>query len=113
MVSLTGVGLVAALILVLPILDSASPGSANGGTAHAALAATLPTTATAPMPPDAGEELYVARCMSCHQMTGEGIPGVFPPLANSVWVQGEPGRVIRVVLGGLSGELEVAVMLAD
>ena len=31
----------------------------------------------------AGEEIYNTTCMACHQTTGEGIEGAFPPLANS------------------------------
>lgn len=30
-----------------------------------------------------GEKLYKAKCISCHQANGAGLPGVFPPLANS------------------------------
>ncbi len=30
-----------------------------------------------------GERLYKAKCVSCHQANGAGLPGVFPPLAKS------------------------------
>ena len=54
-----------------------------------------------------GAELYMTRCMSCHQQNGRGVPGVFPPLAGAEWVTGDKGRLIRIVLGGLMGEVNV------
>jgi mono/diheme cytochrome c family protein len=57
-----------------------------------------------------GQEIYLTRCTSCHQMNGEGVPGVFPPLQNSEIVGGDKGRLIRVILNGLSGELTVSGM---
>ncbi len=54
-----------------------------------------------------GAEIYETRCMSCHQMNGEGVPGVFPPLSDTEWVTGDKGRLIRVILNGLTGEIEV------
>lgn len=56
---------------------------------------------------DDGAEIYMTRCMSCHQMNGRGVPGVFPPLVDADWVTGDKGRLIRVVLNGLTGEIEV------
>ncbi len=54
-----------------------------------------------------GQEIYLTRCTSCHQMSGEGVPGVFPPLNDSEFVGGDKGRLIRVILNGLSGEVVV------
>lgn len=54
-----------------------------------------------------GAELYMTRCMSCHQMNGRGVPGVFPSLSGTEWVTGDKGRLIRIVLNGLTGEIEV------
>jgi len=46
-------------------------------------------------------------CVACHQANGKGLPGQFPPLVRSHWIlEPEPGRVIRIVLDGLSGPLE-------
>ncbi|MEO8335483.1 MAG: cytochrome c [bacterium] len=47
------------------------------------------------------------RCASCHQATGAGIPGIYPPLAGSEIVAGPPARVIGIVLRGLSGPVVV------
>ena len=47
-------------------------------------------------------------CVACHQANGKGVPGQFPPLVKSDWVnEAEPGRIIRAVLDGLSGSLDV------
>ncbi len=46
-------------------------------------------------------------CVTCHQPTGQGIPGVYPPLAGSDWVNGSEDRVIRIVLYGLKGPVTV------
>ena len=54
-----------------------------------------------------GAALYTARCAACHQAGGGGLPGVFPPLAGSEWVTGEPGRLARIVLVGVGGTLTV------
>lgn len=54
-----------------------------------------------------GEEVYTTRCMSCHQMNGRGVPGVFPPLAESEWVTEDKGMLIRIVLNGVTGEVKV------
>jgi len=54
-----------------------------------------------------GAELYMTRCMSCHQMNGRGVPGVFPSLSGSEWVNDDKGVLIRIVLNGMTGPLEV------
>ncbi len=70
---------------------------------------TLPNVEAAPADilDDDGAEIYMTRCMSCHQMNGRGVAGVFPPLAGAEWVTGDKGRLIRVVLNGLMGEIDV------
>ena len=54
-----------------------------------------------------GEALYSTRCGSCHQADGEGITGVFPPLNEIDWVTGDKGRLIRIVLDGVMGEMQI------
>jgi mono/diheme cytochrome c family protein len=48
-----------------------------------------------------------ALCGGCHQGSGLGVPGAFPPLAGSDWVMGGTERNIRVVLHGLQGAIKV------
>ena len=56
-----------------------------------------------------GPALYQTYCSACHGAKGEGgAAGAAPPLANSLWAQGDPARMINVVLNGLMGPIEVA-----
>lgn len=54
-----------------------------------------------------GEALYAAMCAACHQAAGQGLPGVFPPLAGSEWVLGEAPVATAIVLHGLMGPITV------
>ena len=54
-----------------------------------------------------GKALYAAQCAACHQPTGAGLPGVFPPLDGSEWVQGEPRVLANILLHGITGEITV------
>jgi len=55
-----------------------------------------------------GRQLFTGTCQACHQATGQGLPGVFPPLAGSSWVTGDPHVLSQIVLHGLHGPIEVA-----
>ena len=55
-----------------------------------------------------GENVYMANCMACHQVTGSGVPGAFPPLAESEWVGKSPELLARIVLHGLQGPITVS-----
>ena len=69
----------------------------------------------ADLQPKSGPEMLVARglvvydnvCKPCHQDSGLGSPGQFPPLAGSEWAQGPANRVIRIPLHGLTGNVTV------
>lgn len=51
-----------------------------------------------------GATVYSNNCASCHQATGKGLPGVFPPLAgNPAVVDNDPTTHIDVVLHGAQG----------
>jgi mono/diheme cytochrome c family protein len=52
----------------------------------------------------AGEAVYSANCVACHQATGQGLPNVFPPLAGDPKVNGPAEGHITTVLKGLSGQ---------
>ena len=54
-----------------------------------------------------GGAIFAAYCAACHQATGKGLPGVFPPLDGSEWVHGEPRLVANILLHGITGEIEV------
>lgn len=54
-----------------------------------------------------GAIIYRTYCGTCHQRDGQGASGRFPPLAGTDWVTGDKNRLIRVVLQGLEGSIEV------
>ena len=54
-----------------------------------------------------GAQIFAAQCAACHQATGLGLPGVFPPLAGSEWVLGKETLATRILLHGISGSLTV------
>ena len=54
-----------------------------------------------------GEHLYLQKCQVCHQATGVGVPGVFPPLAKSDFLTNDRERSIRAICEGLSGKITV------
>ena len=57
-----------------------------------------------------GDEIYHREgfCVTCHQSDGKGLSASqFPPLAGQQWVTGSQERLIKVVLKGLMGPLEL------
>lgn len=54
-----------------------------------------------------GREVYITYCLSCHMDQGEGIEGVYPPLAKSDYLVADKNRAIRQVLYGATGEMTV------
>ncbi|SMP60966.1 Cytochrome c, mono-and diheme variants [Neorhodopirellula lusitana] len=53
-----------------------------------------------------GKRIY-NNCVSCHQASGEGVAGQYPPLNQSEWVLGDDRILARILLGGLNGPIEV------
>ena len=57
-----------------------------------------------------GEEIYNREgfCVTCHQPDGQGLSASqFPPIAGQEWVTGSEERLIKLVLKGLMGPLEL------
>jgi len=54
-----------------------------------------------------GSTVYAGNCVACHQATGLGLAGAFPPLAGSGWVLTEPEVLGQILLHGIQGEIEV------
>ena len=54
-----------------------------------------------------GRRVFQNYCATCHQPNGQGVPGIYPPLTPNEWVQGDKGRLIRLVLHGAQGEMKV------
>ena len=77
----------------------------NGKPAHAAFVKDVATAV--PKPEHPGKQVYDALCLNCHQPTGLGLPGVYPPLAGSDWVAGDTTTLAKIVIHGLNGPLKV------
>ena len=56
---------------------------------------------------DAGRDLFLISCGACHQPHGRGQDGLAPPIRNSDWILGPPERLVRIVLHGLQGPIEI------
>jgi len=54
-----------------------------------------------------GSQIYRAKCMNCHRKNGEGLPKVFPPLAQSDFLENELEEAIRMVKYGSGKEIIV------
>jgi mono/diheme cytochrome c family protein len=55
---------------------------------------------------DIGRIQFESYCAACHQYDGQGV-GEAPPLDRSPWVTGPENRLIRIVLHGVRGPMEV------
>lgn len=53
-----------------------------------------------------GRQLF-SNCMPCHQVDGRGLRGLYPPLAGSDWVQGDPEVLSQIVLRGVEGPIDI------
>jgi mono/diheme cytochrome c family protein len=54
-----------------------------------------------------GLSIYKAHCFACHQTTGTGIKGLYPPLADNKTVTGDKNQLITILLNGMSGEIVI------
>jgi nitrite reductase (NO-forming) len=85
------------LVAAIAILFLSSCGGSNTENASTAPAASAVVS---------GESVYKKTCIACHQPTGEGVPGAFPPIAKSDYLVNKEA-VIRQVLKGSSGDIVV------
>ena len=54
-----------------------------------------------------GKSVYEAQCISCHMPEGEGLEGVFPPLAKSSNIASKE-KMIQIILKGIRGTILLA-----
>jgi mono/diheme cytochrome c family protein len=104
---------------VLPDAGGAAPAAAAATpSAPAPVAAAPPAPAASPAPStgsafdlnasiERGKPLYMQTCVACHQPTGMGLPGAFPPLAKAEYVTGEARRMVAILAKGVQGALTV------
>ena len=81
------------------------------GLLAAGIAAISGTAAEAPEDatpsPQRGRILYLAHCSMCHQVTGAGVPGSYPPLAGADYLRDHRREAILALLEGLDRPLTV------
>lgn len=54
-----------------------------------------------------GQGVYTKTCIACHQVTGVGVPGAFPPLAKSDYLNADVNRAIKQVIKGSTAPITV------
>jgi mono/diheme cytochrome c family protein len=63
---------------------------------------------TPPDPVALGRKTFTAYCAACHQASGQGSTGQYPPLAGSEWVNDPRSHKLRrIVLHGFAGPVKV------
>ena len=56
-----------------------------------------------------GRAIFTRICSLCHQLNGQGVAGIFPPLAGSqIATEKDAKRIVRIVLNGFQGPVEVS-----
>lgn len=73
----------------------------------ALLAMVIPTAQTLAGDVAAGKAVYQKNCQACHQPTGAGIKGAFPPLTDNPNIKDNPAHIANSILKGQSGHITV------
>ena len=60
-----------------------------------------------------GEKVFQETCLACHMADGSGIPGMTPSIIKSKMVNGDPGELIKIVLEGKEGKVEINGEMVD
>jgi mono/diheme cytochrome c family protein len=95
------------LTLTLVLGPAVLVACSGGESKSKAVADSTVAAAAAPAATSKGETTYGQICASCHQATGLGVEGTFPPLKGSRWLLGDPSVPISIVIAGLQGEIAV------
>jgi mono/diheme cytochrome c family protein len=54
-----------------------------------------------------GQLIYNKLCLACHQVNGSGVPMMFPPITQSDFIKGDNEKLIKLILQGMSGPIEI------
>ena len=92
------------VVLALAACGKSGESGAPPATPPAATPPAAPAPATAAVD---GQAVFTQTCQMCHQANGQGIPGTYPPQAGSPFINGDKTKLIRLVLGGLTGPVTV------
>lgn len=104
---LLAVALVACSKSTTSTTTTASVAPAASNRAPASSSARAPKIAMNGAQATAGAKVFATNCSSCHQASGAGIAGTFPPLAGNPVVVGDPRQVIHIVKYGMTGSVAV------
>ncbi len=97
------------LFSTIVLLSSCSGGNEKKARENTVPEIKVPTVApeVADLSNHPGFKVYDQHCLPCHQEDGNGVPGMFPPLVNTKWVNGDKNTLISIVLNGMDEEIEV------
>ena len=56
---------------------------------------------------DRGKQVYLEQCLACHQADAAGVQGMNPPLVKTKQVLGDKTALVKIVLNGMTGDLDV------
>ena len=99
-------GAVAVLNVQTPGQERAAKPQIEKAPASAKPVAAAPAAAAGPyqFSAERGTTLYASTCAACHQASGAGLPGAFPPLkGNAAVLDSNPATHIQAILHGLQG----------
>lgn len=89
--------LIAFLCLPLAVLAQKKPATAKAASSTVSLKQSIAD----------GQTVYQKTCLTCHQVDGSGVPNLNPPLIQTKWVKGPKDVLIRQVLKGSHGTVEI------
>ncbi|HLP74525.1 MAG TPA: cytochrome c [Bacteroidales bacterium] len=102
--------LLSIIFLALFIVFPAGCKSGKGGNNQVAVqdsADKVKTVTAQPVEQGPGSDVYTKYCLACHQPDGNGMKGMFPPLAGNDKIKGPANELIPIVLFGLEGTITV------
>lgn len=70
-------------------------------------AATQPTGGGLTASLERGKQVYLAQCLACHMADAGGVPNMNPPLIKTKWILGNKTTLVRVVLKGMTGQVDI------
>ncbi|MGB6309051.1 MAG: cytochrome c [Steroidobacteraceae bacterium] len=85
---------------VLAACSPKGPGEPQGAAGVSGSTVGATAKSAGPTAAEIGERIYSGNCVPCHQQSGAGIPGVYPSLAGSPVVTGDPAELARWVMQG-------------
>jgi len=94
------------LAAILAVHAAGAQSKTKPSTAAKVATASAKPGASASRAPD-GKKVFATICLVCHQVNGEGIEEKYPPLAGSELATDDDGKIIRIILHGLTGPVEV------